>query len=74
LEIKGANSLAALVCWGNQLTAEALNDLFGSLSKGERYVWISNNPGTETYNKRIASNFGWIVNSLDTFDNYWGEW
>jgi hypothetical protein len=54
-----------LRCSNNQLTAAALNALFGSLPiKTSAYggqISISGNPGADACNKSIAENKGWRV-------------
>jgi len=57
----------------NQLSAAALNEIFYSLPDvndfvKQRVISISNNPGTETCDKSIAENKGWIV---DVYEYIW---
>jgi hypothetical protein len=51
----------------NQLTATALNALFGTLHSntisGENKIYIGNNPGTATCDRTIATAKGWTVNN-----------
>jgi len=58
--------LRILNCSNNQLTTEALNNLFESLhdftfTNQEKIIYISNNPGADDCNRSIATNKGWSV-------------
>ena len=57
-----------LNCRDNNLSASALNKIFNDLPKGKKWdgyeqstIDIGNNPGTDTCDKSIAENKGWIV-------------
>ena len=56
-------TLGLLFCNGNQLTAEAINNLFNTLHDKDlkKTVYVSNNPGSAACDPRIAEAKGWIV-------------
>jgi hypothetical protein len=69
LDVSKNTAMTILVCENNQFTSSALNVLFGTLhgnlvdgNYGNKVVYISNNPGTSSCNRSIATNKGWTVN------------
>jgi len=59
-------ALTYLGCFNNQLTATALDALFGTLHSNtfsgyQKYINVNNNPGTTTCNQSIVTNKGWTV-------------
>jgi hypothetical protein len=49
-----------LACYNNELSTDALNDLFVTLPVvKEGTVFFENNPGTDTCDITIAENKGW---------------
>lgn len=74
LDVSKNKALGELSCRGNELTSTVLNKIFTDLSQGKTWVDeegdtrtcqidISNNPGSDTCNKSIAENKGWIVSN-----------
>jgi len=65
LDVSNNTALRILECTSNQLTATALNTLFGTLHsntiEGVKTIYIGNNPGTDTCDTSIAENKGWTV-------------
>jgi hypothetical protein len=65
LDVSGCAALGRLECANNQLSADALNSLFGTLPLTSRdydaKIYIGNNPGTSACNRSIAVNKGWSV-------------
>ncbi len=74
LDISQCPALFFLNCKGNEFDTDALNKIFTDLPQGkeitEEYnpndirhstIYIGGNPGTETCDKSIAENKGWIV-------------
>ena len=65
LDVSGCSSLTYLKCESNLLTADALNDLFETLNdtmvSNGKDILITNNPGTNDCDRRIAENKGWYV-------------
>ena len=72
LDVSKNTALTYLHCENNNLSASALNKIFNDLPQGKIWydVWgnkqqstisIGNNPGTNTCDKSIAENKGWIV-------------
>lgn len=61
LEINNNTSLTEIQCGTNELRAESINNLFLSLPNNIRTIDINCNPGTNTCNRSIATNKGWIV-------------
>ena len=55
----------------NEFSAEALNELFGSLHSNGGTINIFGNPGTDHCNKSIAEAKGWKVQTTEYGD--WGE-
>ena len=60
---KNNTALTYLNCGGNQLTSSALNALFEMLPSktGDISISTGGNPGTDTCDRSIATNKGWIV-------------
>lgn len=68
LDVKNNTALEDLSCGGNQLTAAALNALFGTLHdkiSPRMYISTGNNPGSNTCNLNIATNKGWKVDNTN---------
>lgn len=72
LDVSKCTALTDLRCDDNLLTSKALNKIFTDLPQGKTWVdeygykhdcwiYISNNPGSDTCNKSIAENKGWGV-------------
>lgn len=70
LDVSKNTALQEIECQGNELTSTALNKIFTDLPKGkliensdydQSFIRVMNNPGSETCNKSIAENKGWIV-------------
>ena len=63
LDVSNCTVLSELFCRNNQLTSSALDALFETLNScsENKYIDISNNPGTKDCNKSIAENKGWLV-------------
>ena len=68
LDVSKNTALTYLNCRDNNLSASALNKIFNDLPKGKKWdgyeqstIYIGNNPGTDTCDKSIAENKGWIV-------------
>jgi len=65
LDVSANTALIILYCGNNQLTSFALNELFRTLHSNtdtfERYVYISNNPGSSDCDVGIAEEKGWYV-------------
>ena len=65
LEIEEANSLTLFDCSFNNLSASALNSLFGSLPfSDEGIIIFRENTGSETCDSSIVLSKGWTVQSL----------
>jgi len=65
IDVSGATELNRLLCYGNQLSADALNSLFGTLHNNGGKIGISRNPGSLTCDDSIAENKGWSVENRD---------
>ena len=71
LDVSKNTALTYLHCENNNLSASALNKIFNDLPQGKKWneygqkkqstISIGNNPGTNTCDKSIAENKGWIV-------------
>ena len=63
LDANNCKALEMLFCNGNQLTAEAINNLFITLHDKDlkKSVHVCNNPGTADCDPNIAESKGWIV-------------
>ena len=71
LDVSKNTALTYLHCENNNLSASALNKIFNDLPQGKKWneygqkkqstIDIRNNPGTDTCDKSIAENKGWIV-------------
>ncbi|WP_251622610.1 leucine-rich repeat domain-containing protein [Odoribacter lunatus] len=62
LDVSKNTELTELDCRRNEFDAEALNKIFTDLPVvTQGWLYIYNNPGTETCNKSIAENKGWRV-------------
>jgi hypothetical protein len=65
LDVSKNTALTYLSCYNDQLTAGALNNLFGSLpvrtSFDGAYIAIFGNPGASTCDRSIAEAKGWSV-------------
>ena len=59
LNISGCTALRGLYCRFNQLSAEALNEIFRSLPEQGGNIFIYGNPGADTCDKSIATEKGW---------------
>ena len=66
LDVSNNSMLREIAGDTNQLSASALNDLFGTLhsNAGSKDIFIGNNPGTNTCNRSIATSKGWNVSSI----------
>ncbi len=65
LDISGCTALTELYCLGNNLTSSALNQIFRDLPQvTSGYIYIYDNPGSNTCDKSIAENKGWEVNTI----------
>ena len=66
LDVSNNTKLISIHCQNNQLSAAALNALFGTLPSGiegvSKIVYIYGNPGTDSCEKGIALHRGWLVN------------
>jgi len=65
LDVRKNLVLTRLDCSGNELSAEALNNLFATLPQPISLIGkiqISDNPGTDDCDRSIAENNGWWVN------------
>ena len=65
IDVSGATELKKLLCYGNQLSADALNSLFGTLHNDGGKIGISSNPGSLTCDDNIAESKGWYVENRD---------
>jgi photosystem II stability/assembly factor-like uncharacterized protein len=63
LDVSNSSALEYLNCGGNQLTSAELDALFGTLNSTAiwKFIDISNNPGTNSCNRSIATSRGWTV-------------
>ena len=71
LDVSKNTALTYLHCENNNLSASALNKILNDLPQGKKWneygqkkqstISIGNNPGTNTCDKSIAENKGWIV-------------
>ena len=65
LDVSNNPVLSELDCKYNQLSTEALNNLFGTLHgntiTGGKTVYVLGNPGMFNCNQSIAANKGWVV-------------
>jgi len=68
LDISGCVALQLLLCQNNRLTATTLDDILNALPErtgsGAGEIIISNNPGTATANKDIATGKNWKITPL----------
>jgi len=68
LDIGSLTSLSNLSVHDNQLTTNALNNIFEQLPEripGTAFLTFANNPGSDTCNREIAINKGWLFPLLD---------
>jgi len=63
LDVSVCSGLDSLDCSNNQLTSAEIDALFGTLHNRpwEKKIDISNNPGTNSCNRSIATSRGWTV-------------
>ena len=65
LDVGGTASLRILNIFSNQLSTNALNNIFGMLNSNNiddyKTINITDNPGTDDCNRSIAEKKGWIV-------------
>ena len=59
LEFEKMESLEFLDCSNNNLSASALNNLFGALPEKSGWILYDKNEGSETCDKKIAEKKGW---------------
>ena len=68
LDLSKNSALTYVDVKANQFSAEALNELFGSLHGNGGTINIAYNPGTDDCNKSIAEKKGWKVETTE-FEN-----
>ena len=62
VDISGIAGLSGVFCSSNDLSIQALNDLFKALPKGESFdIYIGDNPGSAGCDRSIAEVKGWNV-------------
>ena len=69
LDVSKNSALTYVDVKANQFSAEALNELFGSLHGNGGTINIAYNPGTDECNKSIAEAKGWKVETTE-----YGDW